>query len=90
MNTKRLTWKCENSGYEDVGLREGVTVGDAICKLADMESANLEPVAIAHWENVQNGKGCCSNCNRLDGIDNLATHCRYCGARLSGVDMLPI
>lgn len=90
MNTKRLTWKSGNSGYEDVGLQEGVTVGEAICKLADMESANLEPVVIAHWESVQNGKGCCSNCHRLDRIDNLAAYCRYCGARLSGIDTLSI
>ena len=39
-------------------------------------------VVHARWENVQNGKGCCSNCNRLDSIDNLATHCRYCGAKM--------
>jgi len=41
-------------------------------------------VVHARWENVQNGKGCCSNCNRLDSIDNLATHCRYCGAKMDG------
>ena len=39
-------------------------------------------VVHATWENVQNGKGCCSNCNRLDGVDPLATHCRYCGAKI--------
>lgn len=39
-------------------------------------------VVRAEWNNTQNGKGCCSNCNRLDGIDPLATHCRYCGARI--------
>ena len=27
------------------------------------------------------GNGTCSNCNRQDKIDPLATHCRYCGAR---------
>ena len=41
-------------------------------------------VVHARWENVQSGKGCCSNCHRLDGIDNLATHCRYCGAKMDG------
>lgn len=33
----RLTYKQGIDGYEDVGLRPGVTVGDAICKLADIE-----------------------------------------------------
>lgn len=37
MENKRLTWKRDLGGYTDVGLREGVTVGDAICKLADLE-----------------------------------------------------
>ena len=36
----------------------------------------------AHWVAVQNGVGVCSNCNRQDRIDNLATHCRYCGSRI--------
>ena len=34
----RLTWKCDLDGVTDVGLRDGVTVGDAICRLADIES----------------------------------------------------
>lgn len=38
----------------------------------------------AHWVAVQNGIGVCSNCNRQDSIDNMATHCRYCGARMKG------
>jgi hypothetical protein len=41
-------------------------------------------VVHARWESVQNGKGCCSNCHRLDSIDSLATHCRYCGAKMDG------
>ena len=47
----------------------------------------VDAVEVVHgrWMNVQNGKGICSNCNRLDSIDNLATHCRYCGAKM-GVD----
>lgn len=36
----------------------------------------------AIWTLVHNGKGVCSNCHRLDGIDPLATHCRYCGMRI--------
>ena len=44
----------------------------------------VDAVEVVHavWVNVQNGKGCCSNCHRLDSIDNLATHCRYCGAKI--------
>lgn len=34
----RLTFKQILDGYEDVGLREGVTVGDAICKLANWQT----------------------------------------------------
>jgi hypothetical protein len=37
----------------------------------------------AHWVAVENGHGVCSNCNRQDSIDNMATHCRYCGARMT-------
>ena len=46
----------------------------------------VEAVVVVHakWESVQNGKGCCSNCHRLDSIDDLATHCRYCGAKMDG------
>ncbi len=49
-------------------------------------ATTVDAVKVVHatWENVQNGKGCCSNCHRLDSIDNLATHCRYCGARMEG------
>lgn len=38
----------------------------------------------AHWVAVDNGHGVCSNCNRQDSIDNMATHCRYCGAKMRG------
>ena len=49
-----------------------------------MPSIDAKPVVHAKWENIQNGKGCCSNCHRLDAIDTLATHCRYCGAQMDG------
>jgi hypothetical protein len=45
-------------------------------------SKAADEVVYARWEAVQNGSGCCSNCHRLDSIDNLATHCRYCGAKM--------
>ena len=52
--------------------------------IIDAPTVDAVEVVHARWENVQNGKGCCSNCHRLDSIDNLATHCRYCGARMDG------
>jgi hypothetical protein len=36
---KRLTYKQSIDGYTDVGLCEGVTIDEAICKLADIEDA---------------------------------------------------
>lgn len=44
MEKKRLTWKRSIDGCEDVGLCDGVTVGDAICKLADLEERNAVEV----------------------------------------------
>ena len=44
-------------------------------------------VEVRHGEWIlkdSNGKGVCSVCNRLDRIDSLATHCRYCGAKMDG------
>lgn len=38
-----------------------------------------QKVPRAKWL-VARSTGICSNCNRLDTIDNLATYCRYCGA----------
>lgn len=50
------------------------------------EAPTVDAVEVIHakWENVQKGKGCCSNCHRLDSVDILATHCRYCGAKMDG------
>lgn len=39
MQNKRLTYKQSIDGYTDVGLCEGVTIDEAICKLADYEEA---------------------------------------------------
>lgn len=40
---ERLTWKLGIDRYEDVELRDGVTVGDEICQLSDYEDTGLEP-----------------------------------------------
>jgi hypothetical protein len=76
---KRYKWpiaECRESGPHNKCFK---------MRLID-EATNIDAVEVVHakWENVQNGKGCCSNCHRLDNIDNLATHCRYCGAVIQG------
>lgn len=43
---ERKTWRRSIDGYDDVGLRDGVSVGDAICDLADFEDTGLEPEEI--------------------------------------------
>lgn len=58
--------------------------GKARKLMEDAPTVDAVEVVHATWENVHNEKGCCSNCNRLDSIDNLATHCRYCGAKMDG------
>ena len=60
------------------------SLDELISRINNAPTVEAVEVVHARWENVQNGKGCCSNCNRLDSIDNLATHCRYCGARMDG------
>lgn len=52
--------------------------------LAHTPTADVVEVIHAKFELVNNGKGVCSNCNRLDFIDNTAKYCRYCGARMDG------
>lgn len=46
----------------------------------------IEEAPEAHWTLVQNGTGVCSHCNRQDHIDPLASHCRYCGAKISKLE----
>lgn len=43
---KRLTWECELDGFTDIGLRDGVTVDAAICRLSAYERTGLEPEEI--------------------------------------------
>lgn len=65
--------------------KNGLVCYDAVMGvIADAPTVDAVEVVRGRWENVQNGKGCCSNCHRLDGIDPLATHCRYCGAKMDG------
>ena len=52
--------------------------------LAHTPTADVQEVIHAKFELVNNGKGVCSNCHRLDSIDVIAKYCRYCGARMDG------
>lgn len=40
---ERLTWKRCLDGYEDVGLKNGVTVGDAVLRLSEYEDTMRTP-----------------------------------------------
>lgn len=51
-------------------------------------AADVRPVVRAFWVGKMEGVGICSNCKRLDHIDPLATHCRYCGADMREPQML--
>lgn len=46
-------------------------------------AADVQEVEHAKFEIVSGGKGVCSNCHRLDFIDELAKYCRYCGAKMN-------
>lgn len=62
-------------------IRYGVV---AVADIENVPAADVVEVRRGRWVSVQNGKGCCSECHRLDAIDPIATHCRYCGARMDG------
>lgn len=46
----------------------------------------VDAMEVVHgrWINVRDGWGICSNCHRVDEIHKLATHCRFCGAKMDG------
>lgn len=60
-----------SSGVQHTVLREA---------LNRVPAADVRPVVMAFWVGEKDGIGICSSCKRLDHIDPLATHCRYCGA----------
>ena len=85
----RLTWKRSLDGHEDVGLREGVTVGDAICKLADLEERDAVEVVHADWKDCENADFVyCTHCktewNVFDNRAELFYYCPHCGAKMDG------
>ena len=76
----RIIDYCENDNKVN-GLTALFQVGDAIM---DCPTVDVQEVRHAKFELVNSGKGVCSNCHRLDSIDNIAKYCRYCGARMDG------
>lgn len=55
---ERYTWRSVCDGYSDVGLRDGISTGDAICQLADYENTGLSPSEIANVVPVVKCKDC--------------------------------
>lgn len=64
-------------------LAEGFTEAEKIV-MFKAPIADVQEVVHAKFELIDNGKGVCNNCHRLDSIDNIAKYCRYCGARMDG------
>lgn len=65
---ERKTWRRSLDGYEDVGLCDGVSIGDAICDLADFEDTGLEPEEItANYQTLASIAGAIKSV----GIDRL-------------------
>ena len=64
----------------DYGTYLGLKYAKSLVETA--ETADVQEVRHAKFELIDNGKGVCSNCHRLDSIDNIAKYCRYCGAKM--------
>ena len=64
---ERTTWKRGLDGMEDIGLRDGVTVGDAVCRLADYEDTGLEPEEITTLLNPPNAPLTLEELWKMDG-----------------------
>lgn len=73
-----------NVGYSSYCLDYVRKWLELVFEVVDAPTIDAVPVKHGKWVNVQNGKGCCSECHRLDAIDPIATHCRYCGTRMGG------
>lgn len=68
--------------YEKTAF-SGLTVIGCMSRIKRIPAADVRPVVRAFWVGEMDGVGICSNCKRLDHIDPLATHCRYCGAEIT-------
>lgn len=93
----RLTYTRSLDGYEDVGLRDGVTVGDAICRLAAYENTGLLPEEVKALKEQAQQKKWCDYCKDADSNpysdlraddefsrDNKFYFCPMCGRKLDG------
>lgn len=66
----------------DALLQVYYSKSDAIDCINATPAADVQEVKHAKFELVSNGKAVCSNCHRLNSIDELAKYCRYCGAKI--------
>ena len=72
-----------NRHYHNLQGSEAQTlVCDMKQAFLELPTADVQAVRHAKFEFVNSGKGVCSNCHRLDSIDELAKYCRYCGAKM--------
>ena len=73
---------------EVIAERTGLPLSELVDVFAEIPAADVAEVVHGKWELVDHvfATGICSNCHRQDNIDALATHCRYCGARMDGKD----
>lgn len=55
-----------------------------VCEIADAPTIDPEDLRPkGRWIlRDDKGNGVCNHCNRQDKIDPMATHCRYCGAKM--------
>lgn len=68
---------------EDENYVRGVDEAIGVVKNAPTINPD-DLVKHGEWLMKESGRGVCSRCHRLDVIDPLATHCRYCGAKMDG------
>ena len=68
----------------DQNLEILIPLSDVRKSLQMTPTADVQEIRHGRFELIDNGKGVCSNCHRLDSIDNLAKYCRYCGALMDG------
>ena len=82
-NEKRLIWDVDmKTAFREWFDHDDFRTMNQV--IDDIPTVDAVEVVHAKWVLVGDGVGCCSNCHRLDYIDNLATHCRYCGAKMDG------
>lgn len=60
-----------------------VFLGMVVERAIECVKAQPEAAPVARWEFMHDGWGRCSNCHRMDGIHEKATHCRFCGAKMA-------